>query len=96
MASTTFTLRLDPETKEALEAEARIRDRSAAWLAKQAITEMLDREAYMREQVRLAMEQADRGELVDGETVLAWLDRWADGHDEPCPVPGEKGGGHGH
>ena len=42
MASPRFTMRLDPELKDWLESEAKRQDRSAAYLAKQAIQAMKD------------------------------------------------------
>lgn len=87
MPTTTFTMRLDEETKKALEAEAKRRDRSAAYIAKQAITDLLEREAYKREAIEEAIKEADTGVFISGKVVMGWMDRWADGHDEPMPKP---------
>ncbi|MEO1745312.1 MAG: hypothetical protein AAFR13_02170 [Pseudomonadota bacterium] len=87
MPSTTFTMRLDEETKKALEAEAKLRDRSAAYIAKQAITEMLDREAYKREQIEEAGREADEGVFVSEEAMDKWVGSWGTDNELPMPDP---------
>ncbi|MEM0898868.1 MAG: hypothetical protein AAGI92_02835 [Pseudomonadota bacterium] len=85
MATTTFTMRLDEETKKALEAEARRNDRSAGYIAKKAITEMLDREAYKREQIAEAVKEADKGSFISEEAIDAWVDSWGTENELPPP-----------
>jgi predicted transcriptional regulator len=91
MPMTTFSMRIDAGLKKALEIEARRRDRSAAYLAKLAIENLLDREEAKRQAIREALE-TDNGERTSGEAVMRWLSRWADGHDEPLPEPDSRSG----
>jgi predicted transcriptional regulator len=87
MTSATFSMRMDAKTKDELEAEAKRRDRSAAYVAQEAIKEFLDRQAYKRESLLAAIEEADKGIFISGEAVERWMERWADGHDDPFPEP---------
>ncbi|MEM1376712.1 MAG: hypothetical protein AAGG69_04910 [Pseudomonadota bacterium] len=87
MPSTTFTMRLDETTKKALEAEAKLKDRSAAYIAKQAITQMLDREAYKREKIGDAVREADNGVFISEEAMDAWVNSWGSDKELPPPKP---------
>jgi predicted transcriptional regulator len=87
MTSATFSMRMDRATKKALEDEARRMDRSAAWVANAAIAGFLDRAAYKREQIAALITEADKGVFVSEERMMAAMERWADGHEEPPPEP---------
>jgi predicted transcriptional regulator len=87
MTTATFSMRMDAKTKTALEEEARRQDRSAAWVANHAIEDFLAREEAMRESIRDAIAEADKGVFISGEAVERWLGRWAEGYDEPFPEP---------
>ncbi len=86
MTTTTFSMRIDAETKNALEAEAKRQDRSAAYIAQRAIQNYLAHEEALHESIREALENDD-GTRISGEAVLAWMERWGDGHDDPFPEP---------
>ena len=84
MASTTFSMRMDADVKRRLEEQAALSDRSAAWVAQQAIEEYLGRSDALRQAVQEALDNDD-GRRTSGEAVMRWLSRWGDGHDEPMP-----------
>jgi predicted transcriptional regulator len=86
MASTTFSMRMDTDMKRRLEEKAAHLERSAAWLAQRAIQDYLAREEALEESVRHTLENDD-GQRISGEAIMAWMDRWADGHDDPFPQP---------
>lgn len=87
MGTTTFSMRIDADIKKALEEEARRQDRSAAWIAKEAISDFLDRQAYKRECIEEAVREADKGVFISGDAVMAWMQRWAEGYNDPPPEP---------
>lgn len=87
MSTTTFSMRMNADTKKRLEESARRKDRSAAYLANKAIENFLRREAAEREAIAEALAEADNGVFVSGEAVDRWMQRWAEGHDEPFPEP---------
>lgn len=87
MATETFSMRMDAEVKRRLEKKAASLDRSAAWVAQQAISAYLAREEALAESVRAALAEADKGVFISGEAVERWMDRWADGFDDPFPEP---------
>lgn len=86
MATATFSMRMDADTKRRLEEQAALSDRSAAWVAQQAIEEYLGRHAALRQAVQEALDNDD-GKRTSGDAVMRWLSRWGDGHDEPMPEP---------
>jgi predicted transcriptional regulator len=87
MPTATFSMRMDSDIKRRLEESARRKDRSAAYLANVAIENFLRRETAEREAIAEALAEADKGVFVSGEAVERWMQRWADGHDEPFPEP---------
>ena len=87
MPTTTFSMRMDAETKKALEAEAKLRDRSAAWVAKEAIADFLDRQAYKRECLEEAIRRADKGIFISEEAMDRWVDSWDTENELPPPEP---------
>jgi predicted transcriptional regulator len=88
MSSTSrFTLRLDPELKAWLEQEARRQDRSAAWLAKQAIEGLKRSTEAKRLMIREAVASADQGSFVSRQAVHEWMDTWDAEHESPPPKP---------
>jgi predicted transcriptional regulator len=87
VTSARLTLRLDPELKEWLEQEALRRDRSAGWLAKQAI-ESLRRQSDLRRQlIDEAVREADKGVFVSSAAVHAWMNDWDTEREGPVPLP---------
>ncbi len=87
MATATFSMRMDAETKRRLEEQAAQMDRSSAWVAQKAINEFLDREARIAQSIKTALAEARQGVFVSGEAVEKWMDRWVDGHDDAFPEP---------
>jgi len=86
-SSSRFTLRLDPELKAWLEQEARRQDRSAAWLAKQAIEGLKRSTEAKRLMIREAVASADQGAFVSQQAVHKWMDTWDAEHESPPPKP---------
>ena len=86
-SSARFTLRLEPELKEWLEAEAARQDRSVAWLAKKAIAAMKVDAEDRRRAIREALAEADKGVFVSSEAVNAWMDSWDTDNELPPPEP---------
>jgi RHH-type transcriptional regulator, rel operon repressor / antitoxin RelB len=85
MPTTSFTLRMDTDLKARLEAEAQAEDRSAAWLAQTAISELLERREWKRQAIEEAEAEAEAGLLIDGDAVEAWVKSW--GTHDPLPPP---------
>lgn len=87
MSDSRFTLRLDPELKQWLEDEARRRDRSAGWLAKQAIEGLKRATEQKRQIVEDAIREADQGVFVSQEAVHGWMETWDTAEEAPIPGP---------
>lgn len=87
MTTATFSMRMDTKTKSALEAEAKRRDRSAAYVANEAIGDFLDRRAYKRESLLEAIEEADKGVFISEEAMDRWIESWDTEGELPPPQP---------
>lgn len=74
MATSVFTTRLDTEIKAELEQIARFDDRSASYLANQAITALVEERRATRELVATGLAMIEQGAAgIDAEQVHDWL-----------------------
>lgn len=74
MSTTSFTTRMDSELKSDLEQIARYEDRSASYIANQAIQAFVNERKATRELVNLGLEMVDRGAKgISPEAVHAWM-----------------------
>lgn len=71
MAEGVFTVRLTPEKQQQLDALAQALDRSRNWLVNDAIDQYLAVQAWQLEHIQQGLDEADRGDLVPHEQVLA-------------------------
>lgn len=80
-----FSIRLDSEIKDLLDTEAKREDRSASYLAVEAIKNYLEARKTERQVIQAAIEKADRGEFVSSESVRTWFASL--GTDNELPKP---------
>ena len=80
-------MRLDEDLKSSLEAEARLEDRSASYLATRAIKKMLAEKEAKRRLIEEAMAEADKGVFVSSEMVESWMNSWGTDNELPIPEP---------
>lgn len=85
MASPRFTMRLDEELREWLEAEAKRQDRSASYLAKQAIQNMKTSSEAKAAMIRDAVAEADKGAFISEDRMTAWFESLGTEHEIPEP-----------
>lgn len=75
----TLTAQVSEEFVEEVDAVASELDRPRAWVIKSALREYVGRHRLVAERWREteeAIAAAERGEVLPGEDVLAWLDTW--------------------
>jgi predicted transcriptional regulator len=60
-------------------------DRSRGWIIKQALSAWIDQEEERNRLTREALADVDAGNVVDHQTVQAWVDSLSSG--QPLPVP---------
>ncbi|MBN1684916.1 MAG: CopG family ribbon-helix-helix protein [Gammaproteobacteria bacterium] len=72
----TLTIRIDKQTKSALEAFAIATDRSKAYLALNAIKEYLTHNLWQIQAIEEGVKEADSGKLIDHDEVKKWVDSW--------------------
>ena len=87
MTSARFSMRLDSELKGWLESEAKRRDRSVAYLTKQAIEEMKRQTEAKRRMYREAIAKADEGVFISEEKVTTWFETLGTEDELPDPEP---------
>lgn len=87
MATVPFSVRIDEFVKARLESEAKLEDRSAAYIMQKAVEEYLDAKQHMREKLREAIVEADKGVFISEEAMMAWMESWDTDHELPPPEP---------
>jgi RHH-type transcriptional regulator, rel operon repressor / antitoxin RelB len=85
MASTTFTVRVDPGVKKRLEKLAESTGRSRSFLAAEALSEYLDVNEWQVGGVRQAALSLDKGQGVPHAHVKEWVDSWGAKKERPSP-----------
>lgn len=73
MPTTTFTTRIDPELKARLEQIAKYEDRSASYLANQAIKALVEEREATYGLIETALALTETGEIIPEGAVDAWL-----------------------
>jgi predicted transcriptional regulator len=86
MGTIPFTLRLDDKLKRDLEIEAQLEDRSASYLATNAIRLMLQASAERRLLIEKAIAEADKGEFVSQSAVNDWFSKLGSEDEMPTPT----------
>lgn len=84
MATTSFTTRMETDLKADLEEIARMENRSASFLANQAIRSMVEERKATRDLVELGLEMVEASEpTIAPKDIHAWLLA----EDESAPFP---------
>jgi predicted transcriptional regulator len=75
---TTFSVRLDEETKDRLERLAKSVHRPKTYLCAEAIKEYIEANEWQIKEIKKAVEKADKpgAKFIDHEEVEAWLKTW--------------------
>jgi predicted transcriptional regulator len=87
MNSVPFSLRLEPELKSRMEAEAESENSSVSDVATRAIEAFLDSRDALRLDLVAAIAEADEGVFVSQEAVHRWMESWGTDNEMPMPEP---------
>jgi predicted transcriptional regulator len=82
------SVRVPDDMLSRLESTAVRLRRSKGWIINDALREYLEREErriQRLEETRQALDEVDAGDLVEGDEVLAWLDRWGARDERQAP-----------
>lgn len=85
MNSARFSMRLEPELKEWLDDEAKRNDRSAGYIAAQAIAAEKARSEARRQLIEAALGEADIGAFISAEKMNQWFLSLGTEHELPLP-----------
>jgi len=80
-------MRLDTELKKWLEEEAERHDRSAGYIAVQAIKRLKEAGEHKRQMIEAAVAEADKGVFISEEKMDAWVNSWDTENELPMPEP---------
>jgi len=84
MPTTSFTTRIDTDLKAELEEIARMENRSASFMANQAIKSLVEERKATRELIELGLEMVEAGaSTIAPDDIHAWLLA----EDENAPFP---------
>lgn len=90
MTTKPYSVRLDEDVRQALEAEAAREQRPPAQLAARAIKSMLDAKASKRAALEAAIVEADQGVFISSEAMGAWVESWGSDTELSLPEPDGK------
>jgi RHH-type rel operon transcriptional repressor/antitoxin RelB len=84
---TTLTIRIDDQTKDRLQRLARATDRSASYLAVNAIKEFLEINEWQVQEIKNAVRDADQpgAIFIEHDEVADWLDTWGSDNEKGPP-----------
>jgi predicted transcriptional regulator len=85
MSTRVLTAHIPEELAEKVDGYAKSMDRSRGWIVKQALADWIAWEEEKRRMTRAALDEVDRGVLVDDDAVAAWIESLDT--DNPLPVP---------
>lgn len=85
MASTTFTVRVEPNVKKRLEKLAKSTGRTRSFLAAEALSEYLDVNEWQVAGIRQAIASLDRGKGISHKVVREWVNSWDRKRERPAP-----------
>jgi predicted transcriptional regulator len=87
MASTVLSVRVPEELKEQLDYLSRSTKRSKAYLAAEALTDYVKKNAWRAKELHEAIREADKGVFISHEAMLAWADALGTDREVPPPKP---------
>ena len=86
MAKTaTVRIRLEEQLSDQVDAIAEAMDRPKSWVIEQAVRDFVAVQAWQLAAIDAGIEQADGGQLIPHEDVVAWVRSW--GSPDELPVP---------
>jgi len=87
-----MAIKLPQQERDRLQQLGAVKKRSAHWLAKEAITQFLDREEAVEhfkvESVARWEEHCRTGKSVPHDTVMSWLESWGTENEQETPKCG--------
>jgi predicted transcriptional regulator len=87
MGELPLSLRLDAQTRQELEREARLQDMSEAELAARAIKSYLEVREHDRRIMRGRLAEAGEGIFISEEAMTGWVESWGTENELPPPDP---------
>lgn len=81
----TLSIRLDPDTKQRLDALARQSKRSKSFLAAEAISAYVAQEEWQLGEIHAAIDELDSGRSVSHEKAEVWLRSWGRKGEKKAP-----------
>lgn len=86
MSKTSFTTRIDTELKAKLEDIARQEERSASYMANQAIQALVEDREYTQRLIDIGLQEIAAGNTISEERMDDWVNSWSEGEERPFPA----------
>lgn len=83
--STTFSIRLKPETKRRLAKLAKLTGRSSNFLISDAVDSYVADQERLLAEIRESDQQVKRGHYITNDDMKRWLLSWGTDHELPPP-----------
>lgn len=82
------SVRLSDELQARLEETAERLRRTKGWVISEALAEFVEKEeraAERLERTKMALDQVDTGQVVDGDEVMQWIASWGSDNEKRPP-----------
>ncbi len=87
MPTAPLNARIDQSIKDDLLAVCERTQRSQSYHTEKALAEYVAREKEFRALIQEGLDAADRGECVEHDRVMEWLESWGTDDELPLPKP---------
>lgn len=87
MPSTVLSVRVSEALKEQLDYLSRTTKRSKAYLAAEALDDYVRKNAWRARELHAALVEADKGQFISHEAMLAWTDSLGSDAEPAAPKP---------
>lgn len=84
----TTSVRLDDELQDRLARLAERMRRTRGWIINEALEEYVSREELQEERYQQSLEalrEAEAGDVIEGDEVIAWIESWGTENELPPP-----------
>ncbi len=87
MGEVPLSLHVSAEVKRRLEQEAELTRQSESEVASEALVAYFLNREHLREALKEAIAEADKGVFISGEAMHRWIESWGTDHELPPPEP---------
>ncbi|MCP3678589.1 MAG: ribbon-helix-helix protein, CopG family [Deltaproteobacteria bacterium] len=87
MTNSVLSIRVSEELKAQLDSLSEATSRSKSYIAAEALSEYIRRNAWKVKEIQEALKEADKGVFISQEAMAKWVDSLGTNNEIPPPKP---------